>query len=332
MTASAAGRRRVVTVTPNPALDITYHVDGIRLGQTHRAPPPATRAGGKGLNVARVIHSEGWPVLAVAAIGGVSGVQFRSELEDSRVPARLVEATAIETRRTVAFVDTVNGCTTIFNEHGPAIGASVWRSVMGQVEAVLAADVSSGPAGALVVSGSLPADPPAGLVRALVEMAHRHGAAAVVDTSGPGLVDAARAGADLLKPNVAELAEATGVDDPVAAARTLLDLGARRVLVSAGESGMLGFEAASRAAYWVARLPQPLVGNPTGAGDAAVAAAAVLLASGVSDLPSLLRQATAWSAAAVLMPTAGTISPRHDELEQQVTLSERSVDDTGPDT
>ena len=65
----------------------------------------------------------------------------------------------------------------------------------------------------------------------------------------------------------------------------------------------------------MARLPEPLAGNPTGAGDAAVAAVATLLDAGEQDAAALLRRATAWSAAAVLMPLAGEISPRHPELE-----------------
>ena len=67
-----------------------------------------------------------------------------------------------------------------------------------------------------------------------------------------------------------------------------------------------------------ARLPEPLAGNATGAGDAAVAAAAAVLADGETDPERLLRRATAWSAAAVLMPLAGEISPTHPELAERV--------------
>jgi fructose-1-phosphate kinase PfkB-like protein len=53
-------------------------------------------------------------------------------------------------------------------------------------------------------------------------------------------------------------------------------------------------------------LEQPLRGNPTGAGDAVVAAVAAGLAAGC-DWEQLLADAVAWSAAAVLQPVAGRV-------------------------
>jgi sugar/nucleoside kinase (ribokinase family) len=67
--------------------------------------------------------------------------------------------------------------------------------------------------------------------------------------------------------------------------------------------------------------PRALAGNPTGAGDAAVAACAVLMDAGIHDPAELLRRATAWSAAAVLMPLAGEIHPSWRELERDLTLT-----------
>jgi sugar/nucleoside kinase (ribokinase family) len=69
-----------------------------------------------------------------------------------------------------------------------------------------------------------------------------------------------------------------------------------------------------------ARLPRALVGNATGAGDAAVAAVACELARGERRVETLLCAAAAWSAAAVLMPFAGEISPRHVDLARELIL------------
>src|SRR5690606_42061309 len=86
--------------------------------------------------------------------------------------------------------------------------------------------------------------------------------------------------------------------------------------------GAEGMMAVSGDTVLRARLPAPLAGNPTGAGDAAVAAVATLLDAGEQDTAALLRRATAWSAAAVLMPLAGEISPRHPELEAALVVTE----------
>ncbi|WP_308113653.1 hexose kinase [Arthrobacter sp. ISL-30] len=319
-------------MTPNPALDLTYEVPGIKPGASHRVPPPFSRAGGKGLNVARVAHQLGYPVMAVVPFGGHTGDSFIAELRSSGLPHRPV-AIAGETRRSIALMDTDSGLATVFNEEGPSLQPGEWRALAAAVVDVLGVsgdlvpgvhnvdDTAGGQAGVLVGAGSLPLGAPGDFYPALVRLAHDVGVPAVVDTSGSALLDAARAGADLLKPNHHELREATGEDELHRGARNLIAQGARMVLVSAGADGMSAFHRDSPDGYFTARLPQPLEGNPTGAGDAAVSAAAVALAAGITDPPEILRRASAWSAAAVLMPVAGEVSARLDMLEEQLVIT-----------
>ncbi|MDO5864014.1 MULTISPECIES: 1-phosphofructokinase family hexose kinase [Paenarthrobacter] len=318
-----ASVNRIITVTANPAIDMTYTVHGITEGASHRVPTPLSRAGGKGINVARVAHQLGYPVLAIAPTGGAAGQTLAAELWTSGVPHTLV-AVAAETRRSIALVDTVAGETSIFNEEGQALLPDEWRSLrVAVVEAV--SGNRNLPASVLVGSGSLPPGAPADFYPELVRLAHDAGIPAIIDTSGPGIIAAAKAGADILKPNHHELAEATGESSLEAAALALIDEGARTVLVSAGADGMLAFDHAAPGGYWSARLPEALSGNPTGAGDAGVAAAAVALAEGITEPREILRRATAWSAAAVLMPAAGEISPRYQELQDQLIVTWKEV-------
>jgi len=316
----------VLTVTPNPAMDVTYTVAGVELGSSHRVPTPLYRAGGKGLNVSRVAHQLGFPTVALSTAGGPSGEQLTEDLVAAGIPHHLVPVAA-STRRSIALVDTVNNETSIFNETGPALSGAEWQALAAAVVDHLAGVQINGELhqpGILVGSGSLPAGAPADFYPALVALAHNAGVPAIIDTSGEGILAAARAGADLLKPNNHELMEAVGEADLVLAARKLMELGAKRVLVSVGEEGMLAFDAATPMEHLQAKLPAPLAGNPTGAGDAAVSAAAVALAHGITDLREILIRATAWSAAAVLMPGAGEISLRYTELAEQLIITEHS--------
>ncbi|MEO6200919.1 MAG: PfkB family carbohydrate kinase, partial [Cryobacterium sp.] len=183
-----------------------------------------------------------------------------------------------------------------------------------------------------VGSGSLPeraapAAPgfdPASFYPELVRMAVARGIPSIIDTSGPALLAAADAGATVLKPNREELIAATGIGDPILAARSLIERGASLVLLSLGVDGMVAVSSSDPSGYLSARLPEPLIGNPTGAGDAAVAAVASCLAGPTSGdtigIEAILRRATAWSAAAVLMPLAGEISPLHAALEAQLII------------
>ncbi|MCC9194545.1 hexose kinase [Arthrobacter sp. zg-Y916] len=301
----------VLTLTPNPALDETYAVPALIPGSTHRVQPPLARAGGKGINAARVAHQLGYRALAVAPSGGPAGKIFRAELASSGLPHVLVD-TAAPTRRSMAFVDEGSGLTSIFNETGFPLSPGEGEHLLGAVEAELPH------AGCLVGAGSLPPQAPPDFFARLVRLGNASGLPCIIDTSGPALLEAAAAGAFLLKPNREELAEATRQAGVPAGAAALLRAGARNVLVSAGAEGMWLFTAEETGAFYTASLGRSLPGNPTGAGDAAVAAVAVQLAAGNVNPATWLRAATAWSAAAVLMPAAGEISPRYASFADEV--------------
>jgi fructose-1-phosphate kinase PfkB-like protein len=358
----------IIAVTPNPALDLTWHVPSLTVGSTPRADAGAARAGGKGVNVARVAHTQGTDAVAVTTCGGATGEEFAAELEASGVPQVLVPVAAA-TRRSLALVDESLGDTTVVNEFGVAPTAAEWIALTDAVAAALAGAsrekphsagettsarvphaesgfsggegrADAGTADVLVISGSFPPGTPGDVLPALIRLGRDAGATVIVDTSGPSLLAAADAGPSVLKPNEHELRDATGLDDPIDGARELLRRGAELVLLSLGADGMLAVSAAPTSAAPAApeadaapapadlsilhaRLDTALTGNPTGAGDAAVAACAVLMDAGIHDPEQILRRATAWSAAAVLMPLAGEIHASWPDLERALTVASR---------
>jgi 1-phosphofructokinase family hexose kinase len=364
----------IITVTPNPALDLTWHVAALEIGGVHRADAGKSRAGGKGLNVARVAHAQGASAVAITTSGGATGAEFAAELDVSGVPHVLVPVTA-STRRSIALVDEALGDTTIVNERGEAPTDVEWTALKDAVARALARVDADG-RDVLVISGSLPPGTPDDLLPSLIRLGRDAGATVIVDTSGPAMLTAADAGASVLKPNQHELRDATGLDDPIEGARELLRRGVELVLLSLGADGMLAVSAApseprasgsashapgadtpdygqirgkrplsgvsapdverdgglptgasgadaAPVSILHARLDTALAGNPTGAGDAGVAACAVLMDAGIRDPEAILRRATAWSAAAVLMPLAGDIHPSWPELERALTVAAR---------
>ena len=78
----------ILTVTPNPALDSTITLDELDLGESHRVAPAVTRAGGKGINVARVLVQRGFDTLAIAPVGENDLAEFERDL--GPVPAVLL--------------------------------------------------------------------------------------------------------------------------------------------------------------------------------------------------------------------------------------------------
>ncbi len=287
----------IVTVTPNAALDVTYTVDSLVPDAVHRARDVRHRAGGKGVNVARVLHVLGADVRVVATVGGATGAAFAADLGAAGLPADLVPI-AGETRRTTTILSTVDGSVTLLNEPGPELSAAEW--------ALLAERVRRRAPEVLVCSGSLPPGaPPDAYARLLA------GTTSVLDTSGPALPAGLAGRPTVVKPNLEELREVTGLDDPVVAARELREAGAGAVVVSLGADGLLAVTAAGT---WRATPSRVLTGNSTGAGDAVVAALALGLCHR-EPWPEVLRRAVALSGAAVLGPLAGDVDLAHYHRE-----------------
>lgn len=288
----------ILTLTANPALDVTYPVHRLIVGGSHRVHGMRERAGGKGINVAAVLAQEGYDALALGPIGDDSGAALLRDLDERGIDHAMTLVRAA-TRRTVNVVSAAEGEATIFNEAGALLTAPDWGQVLGDLERALRDG-----ARVLTISGSLPPGLPMDAYAAVITLARRFGCRTILDSSGTFLPAALEAGPDVIKPNLTELREATGTQDALSGARLLQEGGARAVLVSRGPDGLLLLDEHDRVA--TARLAAPLQGNPTGAGDAVVAAVA---AGFIDELgwPEILRNAVAWSAAAVLAPVAGEI-------------------------
>jgi 1-phosphofructokinase family hexose kinase len=311
--------RPIITVTPNPAWDVTYEVPALAPGEVHRVTRVHRRLGGKGVNAARVLGSLGHA--AVAVIPGPEGIA------DGALTLDVVPG--LPAIRQTLVVQSADGTTTSLWEPGHQAAPELPGALLARVLDLLRPAPGALPAGGLVVAGSLPPglDPrlPARLAAAALEA----GVPAIADTSGPALAHAAEVPGIVLAPNAAELAQLTRVsrDEPAAAisaARGLLKRGGlkrgpRAVVVTLGERGLA---AVTPDGTWHGRLAEPLSGNPTGAGDAAAAALIAGLAANAS-WPEIVRDAVAASAAAVLSPVAGEISPAdYTALHPRVHVSE----------
>ncbi|MGO2051530.1 ribokinase [Arthrobacter sp. MYb229] len=298
----------ILSFTPNPAIDESYTVENLTLDSSHRVPLPTSQAGGKGINVARVLHSQHHPVLALSPTGGNSGIEFTENVLGSGLPFRSIPVTA-STRRSMAFHDPQANTTTLFNQAGQALDDRQWKNILAAYAEAL------GAATAVNISGSWPPGTEPGLIGEFINLATARGCPVLVDATGPWLLQAARHHA-VLKPNEYELREATGCQDLALGARKLIDLGATEVFLSAGARGIFRFSSATPA-IGHAVLPRSLSGNPTGAGDSAVAA--IMTGYLREQEPEFtLRLAVAWSASTVLMPTAGALAPAHQELFDEV--------------
>jgi tagatose 6-phosphate kinase len=299
---------RIVVVTPNPAIDVTYRVNRQLVGETVRVQQVTRRAGGKGINVVRVLRALGVDSIAVQPLGGAAGEWMQSELTSDGIVSVAVAAPG-ETRSTVAVVDDL-AHPTLYAEPGGPLDDRAWAGLADAIGR------HCEPGGFLVIAGSFPPATGAADVAALVRAGRDAGATVLVDASGPALIAAVDAGAQLVKPNERELLDATGAATLDDAIDDVLARGVGTVVVSRGASGLL---LATSSGDRLSQAGVPGVsGNPTGAGDAATAGLVSALAAGLG-LPDALRRAAVVGAAAVLSPVAGEIDTTQlDRLEARL--------------
>ncbi|WP_286198912.1 1-phosphofructokinase family hexose kinase [Mycolicibacterium sp. ELW1] len=227
----------IVTVTMNPALDIT--VDAERVGPTDKVRCCADQydAGGGGINVARFARVLGAPVSAVLTAGGPIGARLVEILDAATVPNTFV-ALRGDTRESFTVNERSTGRQYRFVLPGPTLTADEQLRCLEVIEA------SAVGAAFVVASGSLPPGVPADFYQRIADICRRRQVRLVLDTSGGGL-EHITSGVFLLKPSVRELRECVGrplvtEGEQIAAARDLIDRGVAEVIVvSLGADGAL---------------------------------------------------------------------------------------------
>lgn len=304
----------IVAVCLNPAVDVTYTVDALRPGASHRVGSVRRRAGGKGVNVAAVLHQQQVPALVTGPVGGSAGDELTADLAAAGIDHRF-SAIAGATRQTVTVVAADQA--TVLNEPGPELTADEWRAFT-----TFFADTIRD-ASVVTLSGSLPRGVRPTAYAELITLAREHHTVVVLDCDGPALTAALPTAPHLLKINHHEAAAATGtdtstVDGCVAAAHALHQLGAVEVVITRGADGVV---ARTTAGCFLGTDHDTVSGNPTGAGDAFTAGLAAATADG-APWPARLRQASAWAAAAVAMPVAGQLDPRTAQHHLTTTVVE----------
>lgn len=297
------GGALVVTVTPNPSLDLTLEVGALTRGQVVRAQAVHIHPGGKGVNVARALVANGVPARAVIPTGGHEGEHLLDLLAGLGIDVVSIPI-ADPVRENVTIVEP-DGTVTKLNAPGPRLTEQEAAALV-EVTVQAAADAEW-----VALCGALPPGAPDDLYERLVFELRAVGARVAVDTSGIELTRSIDAGPDLIKPNAQELAEAVdgpvqSLDDAVQGARRLVERGVSHVVVSLGREGAISVTDGVALHAWT----EPVLPRSTvGAGDAALAG---FLAAGGRGSDAL-RAAVAWGAAAVRLP--GTEMPGPEDID-----------------
>lgn len=252
----------IYTVTLNPSIDFIVRLDSLALGSVNRMTSDDKFAGGKGINVSRILKRLDIENTATGFIGGFTGRFVKDGLVDEGIATKFVEVSE-DTRINVKVKA---GEETEINGAGPHISTEKLE----ELEAILASLSSED---TVVFAGSAPSSLGNQVYNTLIPIAKKAGAEVVCDFEGQTLLDALNYQPLLVKPNNHELADIFGVElnglaDIEKYAREILAKGAKNVIISmAGDGALL---VTPEVAYF-AKPIKGIVKNSVGAGDSMVA-------------------------------------------------------------
>jgi 1-phosphofructokinase family hexose kinase len=301
---SANDPPQIVCVTLNPAVDRTYEVDGLEIGQHAKGRLVFAHPAGKAVNVARVLQHLGSPCILTGFVGEAQRPLFEESFDPKIVHAQLF-GVPYPTRENVTLVDVSRGTET----HVRDIGHPVTDDDITKLTRKL--EILSRPGVWMVFAGSLPQGLAVECYWSLLQAVVGKGARVVLDSSEAALAVVRRVPVWLIKPNRRELAELTGMPAETAgqivAAVRSLGKAAQVALVSAGADGCYFVDRRRALHARLTRLPRQAV-NTVGCGDALLAGFLAARAQG-RRVEECLRHAVAAGTGACFHLRAGEVDP-----------------------
>lgn len=288
----------IYTITLNPALDRTLWVKVINPDDCNRIEEEQLYAGGKGIDVSKVLTKFGVNNKALGFVGGFAGEELEGLLINEGIACDFVRISG-RTRTNIIVNDLSMGTQTLFNARGPTITAYELMQIIHKIENLSDADY-------VVISGSLPKGVNPEIYRKIIEIALGNGARAILDTDGEALMVGLKGLPTIIKPNIHELSRFTGrplagLDSVIQAANEVRAQGIEIVLVSMGSQGMLMVCDCGR---FQVHPPEVEAKNKIGAGDSAVAGFIYGLSTGRDLLESLTYAVAAGTATILQSGTA----------------------------
>ena len=296
----------ILTVCMSPCVDVTVELDEFKVGKTNIVKRKALSLGGKALNVAIGVKRLGGNPYMTGLMYKENGFMFENALNKEGIPFAFSWSEG-RVRENYKFIDR-RAMLTEVNDVGQEVSLQNLENVLASVKDLSArSDVT-------VLSGGLPRGAESSYYARLVKAVDGH-SLKIVDASGQRMFSALNEGVDLVKPNIDELEDTLGraienKEDMLKGCYELLDMGAKRVLLSLGRQGAVITDGKRN---FYCRSINVAVNSTVGAGDGMVAAVAVKLAQGAS-LPELLRAGVAGGTATVT--NVGDISLSKEKYQE----------------
>ena len=309
----------VATITLNPAVDKTLNASRVVMGTVNRMDSATNMAGGKGINVAKVLCQYDIEVKTLGFIGGYSGDVINDAARKMGAKPCFTRVSG-DTRTSVNLI-TEDGYITEFLEPGPMIQPSELKEFYATYEKEIE-DCEI-----VVISGSAPLGVGPDTYVKMINLANTKGKKVMLDTSGDNLKKGMYARPFMMKPNLKELEslmgrKVQGIQDVTDSALQIVEWGVPNVMVSMVSKGILyARDNDGRSEVYYVQAPSIRAVNSVGSGDSAVAAFVISMLEGLSP-EATVKRCVAISAANACSLENGVISKdKAAELEEGLKLS-----------
>lgn len=252
----------IYTVTLNPSIDYHVWIPTLSEGTIHEVQKEWKVAGGKGINVSKVLRILGMESTALGFVGGFTGAFIQQQLELAGIPHRFIPVehdSRINVKIKAQIETDISGVS-------PEIPEEALQQLLDQLDRLDGDDY-------LVLAGSVPKSMPSDIYQTIMKRLRGKGVRIFLDAKGEALKNGLPENPFLIKPNHHELGELFGVSietpaEAITYGRQALEMGAQNVIVSLAGRGAVFV---SRDAAFAARIPERKPVNSIGAGDSMVA-------------------------------------------------------------
>ena len=254
----------IYTLTLNPYLDYTVHLDRFAEGLTNRSSAEEYSAGGKGINVSVILRELGFNSTALGFTAGFTGEEIERRLKDIGVKTDFIRLQDGISRINIKLKTAQES---EINAKGPAIRPQELHRLMEKINAVQNGDT-------LVMAGSIPGTLPNNIYEMILQKLDGRMVRTVVDAEKDLLLRTLPYRPFLIKPNRQELSEIFSAEvkdhnDAVLYAKQLQERGAQNVIVSLGSEGAVMVDTSGK--VYGSGVLKETVRNTVGAGDSMVA-------------------------------------------------------------
>lgn len=255
-----------ITVTLNPAIDVMIDVKDLGVEKYVRLLDKKKIAGGKGINISKVLKTIGEKTFVTGFVGGTNGRFIEKQLSKAHIDHKFIHVDK-ETRENLKIFDRANTSTYEINEAGPTIDLTKLDELIIMLKSIIKKN------DILVISGSAPTNYNVDVYKIMIESLKPLCSEVVLDTSKEWFKVGLTASPHIVKPNLEELEyysnkKLSSDEEIIEEALKIIDSGVLEVIVSLGKKGSLYISKENR---FKITVPDIKVSQTVGAGDALLA-------------------------------------------------------------